>query len=78
MKYLSRLLRDENLYMCLLCIPMMFAILRGSKFGIAYVDSMTLKIGIAILALFLTLKMTWLAAWIIHMAKSLYRICVGK
>ena len=78
MKYLSRLLRDENLYLCLLCIPMMFAILRGSKFGIAHVDSMTLKIGIAILALFLTLKMTWLAALIIQMAKNLYRMCVRK
>jgi len=78
MKHLSRLLRDENLYMGLLCIPMMFAILKGSAFGIAHVDSMALKIGIAVVALFLTLKMTHVAALIIHMAKSLYKICVGK
>lgn len=73
MKYLSKLLRDEGLYMGLLCIPIMFAIIRGSTLGIAYVDSMALKIGIAILALFLTLKMTHMAGWIVHMAKGLYK-----
>lgn len=78
MKHLSRLLRDENLYLGLLCIPMMIAILKGSAYCIAHVDSVAFKIGIAVVALFLTLKMTHIAGFIIHMAKRLYRTCVGK
>lgn len=78
MKHLSRLLRDENLYLGLLCIPMMIAILKGSTYCINHVDGVAFKIGIAVIALFLTLKMTHVAGFIIHLAKSLYKTCVGK
>ncbi|WP_061542128.1 hypothetical protein [Collimonas fungivorans] len=70
MKRLSTLQRDNPLYAGLLCIILLFAVIKGAAVGIAYVIGATLKLGVVGIAALLALKVLLVAAWLTHRKKD--------
>ncbi|WP_148264923.1 hypothetical protein [Collimonas fungivorans] len=70
MKRLSTLQRDNPLYAGLLCIILLFAVIKGAAVGVAYVIGATLKLGVVGIAALLALKVLLVAAWLTHKKKD--------
>jgi hypothetical protein len=66
MKQLSTLHRYNPLYVGLLCIVVLFALVKGLAVGIAYIIGATLKLGVVGIGALLILKVLLVAGWLAH------------
>ena len=66
MKQLSTLHRHSPLYAGLLCIILLFVLIKGIAVGIAYVVGATLKLGVVGVGALLILKALLVAGWLAH------------
>jgi hypothetical protein len=66
MKQLSTLHRYNPLYAGLLCIVVLFALVKGLAVGIAYIIGATLKLGAVGIGALLILKVLLVAGWLAH------------
>ncbi|MGB7191851.1 MAG: hypothetical protein WBD81_00195 [Collimonas pratensis] len=66
MKQLSTLHRYNPLYAGLLCIVVLFALVKGLAVAIAYIVGATLKLGVVGIGALLILKVLLVAGWLAY------------